>query len=147
MQARFIPELRRRLIELHRVVSACTNYRFFGSSLLLVYDGAADADPVRGVDVRMIDFANTCKIVVTDGDAASAASTHRHAAQPDTGYLLGLRTLIDMLTAIEIAHCTEAAGGGSGGSSGSSSTGGRAGEGGRAGACLGIHSSDTGAAA
>ena len=56
------------------------HFKFYSSSLLLVYDGA-DESPVRA-DVRMIDFAHT---------------QWEHEPDGDQGYLLGIDTLIRLL--------------------------------------------------
>ncbi|KAJ2787825.1 inositol polyphosphate kinase kcs1 [Coemansia interrupta] len=113
-----LPALLAKLRALYRTVEQMHGFRFFGSSLLLVYDGAAPAH----IDLRVIDFVN-CSFV-TDPDAYAqptltrpAASAHAssyfpsapHATEtnpfppctcnaacagPDYGYLRGLRTLV-----------------------------------------------------
>ncbi|KAI9217393.1 inositol polyphosphate kinase-domain-containing protein, partial [Blastocladiella britannica] len=109
-----IPRILARLRELARVVADLDDFRFYASSLLLLYDGdGRDADlgssfeteaeppshaphPANGqCDVRIIDFANC----VTEARAYRAAP--RRAVPyppttdgPDQGYLLGLRNLM-----------------------------------------------------
>jgi Inositol polyphosphate kinase len=63
----YIPALVEKLKNLYQVVSGMGTYRFYASSLLILYDGAAAegdmlADPfdkrLPALDIRMIDFAN-----------------------------------------------------------------------------------------
>ena len=102
------PELVKKLKELREVIRKMDSYRFYSSSLLIMYDGddpkeehgpnvsltsvvhptsditmSKDCD----VDVKMIDFGNT---------------THRYCVKdpvkydgPDEGYILGLTTVIN----------------------------------------------------
>jgi hypothetical protein len=93
---RLVPALVARLAALARAVAACPQYRFFGSSLLLVYDGDGDGDG-DNPDVRMIDFANTCRL------APPAPCAPLPQLAPDRGYLLGVHTLIRTLGAIAAA--------------------------------------------
>uniref|UniRef100_A0A8C5R848 Kinase n=1 Tax=Leptobrachium leishanense TaxID=445787 RepID=A0A8C5R848_9ANUR len=91
------------LSKLRRLVSVLetqASYRFYSSSLLIIYDGrdlprpggAAAQEPAPKVDVRMIDFAHSTykgfrdDLTVHDG--------------PDKGYVLGLRSLISILELI-----------------------------------------------
>lgn len=60
-----------------------TKYRFYSTSLLLVYEGDIESpNTLSKIDVRMIDFAHT----FPKGDK-----------EDDTGYVIGLRNLIAML--------------------------------------------------
>ncbi|XP_043934521.1 inositol hexakisphosphate kinase 2 [Protopterus annectens] len=115
----FDPVLRK-LLELKTVLEKQESYRFYSSSLLIIYDGkevqrvAADsdqdsedlsedsADESAGAhaykcssgtaDVRMIDFAHTtCKYYGED--------SVRHEGQ-DTGYIFGLQNLISIVKEI-----------------------------------------------
>ncbi|KAM8930948.1 inositol hexakisphosphate kinase 1 [Pelodytes ibericus] len=88
-----------KLRRLTSVLEIQASYRFYSSSLLIIYDGrdlpragANDSmaqEPVPKVDVRMIDFAHSTykgfrdDLTVHDG--------------PDKGYVLGLRSLISIL--------------------------------------------------
>ena len=58
-------------------------FRFYSTSLLLVYDGAATTPDVR---LKMIDFSHTFPAA--------------HAAEIDDGYLLGLHNLIGILESL-----------------------------------------------
>lgn len=68
-------------------------YRFYGSSLLINYDGG---DTFKPVHIRLVDFA----ICVTrqqylDNQESMSYSPEDPADQPDHGYLKGLHTLIE----------------------------------------------------
>jgi hypothetical protein len=113
-----IPAFVARLTKLYQIIQSLPNLRFYGSSLLLLYDGHEGRDYLRDVDVRMIDFANVCRVEV-DGAAAPATSsastdatlagTAGAWAEADDGYLRGLRSLIAVLEDI-LASSTPAAG-------------------------------------
>lgn len=58
----FIPRILVKLRHLYTVISSMRTYRFYASSLLILYDGEAFVDssaPKREADIRMIDFANS----------------------------------------------------------------------------------------
>ncbi|PFH31781.1 inositol polyphosphate kinase [Besnoitia besnoiti] len=83
-----IPVLLEKLDMFYSCVAQLKHYRFWSSSLLLVYDGGL-CDPEErknSLDIRMIDFANT--IYLRDNPA------------PDEEYLFGLRNLIGGLHAL-----------------------------------------------
>ncbi|XP_006010213.1 inositol hexakisphosphate kinase 2-like [Latimeria chalumnae] len=97
-----------RLSELKAVIRRLESYRFFSSSLLIIYDGNAPAasclqhcegetsggssepgQPPLTVDVRMIDFAHmTCRGFVENGVTYEGC---------DAGFLFGLENLIEIL--------------------------------------------------
>jgi len=70
-----------KLLDLRHRLASEAQYRFYSSSLLLIYDGS------QTVDVRMIDFANTS--CTTDPDSSF-----------DEGYMFGLDNLIALLKAM-----------------------------------------------
>jgi hypothetical protein len=76
-----------KLKKFNKVIRNATRYRFFGSSLLLIYDGSGHKPEV---ELRMIDFANTCDVTTLAGEAGDSNS-------PDAGYLKGLQSLMDIL--------------------------------------------------
>uniref|UniRef100_A0A3Q2ZY16 Kinase n=1 Tax=Kryptolebias marmoratus TaxID=37003 RepID=A0A3Q2ZY16_KRYMA len=105
-----------RLREMQAVLEACESYRFYSSSLLVIYDGAPHRKHTRrraedgqarqsrsdprspAVDVRMIDFAHTtCRHY---GDDSMV-----HEGQ-DTGYIFGLQNLITIISELE-NHSTD----------------------------------------
>lgn len=67
------------------------DYRFYASSLLMIYDG--DPNSLKKIDVRIIDFANC----VTSDDVRFRFNQFTYPPRnksPDNGYLLGLKTLV-----------------------------------------------------
>jgi len=100
----FIPAFIGRLSKLYQVIQSLPHLRFYGSSLLLIYDGHHDGDYMRAVDVRMIDFANTCRV---QQPPAPDGTTWLEA---DVGYLKGLRSLISVLEEILQTEGVPAAG-------------------------------------
>ena len=117
-----IEPLRYKLQKLHKVIEKQHSFRFYSSSLLLMYEGHIDETKEQEngrskqdqvgrnnssshlnkscqcpshrckVDVRMIDFAHTTH---------SGFSGDRTRTGPDTGYLFGLRNLIRLLDEIQ----------------------------------------------
>eukprot|EP01128_Nolandella_sp_AFSM9_P002525 TRINITY_DN1288_c0_g1_i1.p1 TRINITY_DN1288_c0_g1~~TRINITY_DN1288_c0_g1_i1.p1 ORF type:complete len:184 (+),score=31.08 TRINITY_DN1288_c0_g1_i1:192-743(+) len=61
-------------------------FRFFGSSILFIYDGAVDDGPVT---VKMVDFAHT--VLIRDGGK-------------DEGYKFGLYTLVSILEQLLVSN-------------------------------------------
>ncbi len=86
------------LQQLYAVVSQLNTCRFYASSLLIYYD-AAEEGPVN---VKMIDFAHSVsnadqlRPLVDNGDTSDplAVPYPPTTRGPDTGYLLGLKSLI-----------------------------------------------------
>jgi hypothetical protein len=84
-----LPILLSRLRTLYEIINSLKGYRFFASSLLLLYDGSG----IPGIDVRMVDFAHC---VAPNMDVEKSENFQG----PDDGYLLGLRNLIERLQEI-----------------------------------------------
>ena len=91
-----IPVIITNLKELREMVSRQHSYRFYSSSLLILYDGdkttptysVTGADTAPKVLVRMIDFAHTtCSRDGYQSDPIQYSG-------PDEGYVLGLTSLI-----------------------------------------------------
>jgi len=94
--------IRIKLIELRRIIEGLTGYRFYGTSLLVIYDSSAieqlgslmrcDVTDVllfsRLVDIKMIDFAKS---------TSPGFMSDSQYWGPDAGYLLGLNSLIDIV--------------------------------------------------
>lgn len=91
-----IPKLLTRLQELELIVQKLNGYRMYGSSLLLMYDGAPSPDKQDGhageITLRIIDFAQ-CITAEDPRPPGTATCPPRHPGAPDRGYLRGLRTL------------------------------------------------------
>ncbi|MGH0114436.1 UNVERIFIED_CONTAM: hypothetical protein FKN15_016397 [Acipenser sinensis] len=88
-----------RLSALRAVIERQGSYRFYSSSLLLIYEGKKHSPgrhpfsaPPR-VDVRMIDFAHT--------SYRGATPNHTVYEGPDRGYIFGVENLINMLQEIK----------------------------------------------
>lgn len=79
------------------VIRSQSSYRFYSSSLLIIYDGQETPQTPHGtnvikVDVRMIDFAHTTY--------KGSWNEHTTYDGPDPGYIFGLENLIQILQGI-----------------------------------------------
>ncbi|KAI7893024.1 uncharacterized protein EV154DRAFT_503024 [Mucor mucedo] len=95
-----IPVLLRKLSRLSRIIRSLKGYRFYGSSLLIIYDASGKRNKI---DVRMIDFAKT---LTPDQDNSHFSCPPEQPNDPDHGYLLGLKSLVDCFTSIYNDHHT-----------------------------------------
>lgn len=77
-----------RLEILLRNLQNIDSYRFYCSSLLIMYDGDINSEP--RVEVRIIDFAN-CVV---------KGQKNNYHVGPDRGFILGVTSLIDIFTNI-----------------------------------------------
>ncbi|CAI2175683.1 5447_t:CDS:2 [Funneliformis geosporum] len=82
-----IPVILRKLRKLAKIIRSLDNYRFYASSLLLLYD--ADENNPRDIDIRIIDFAHC----TTGNDYLPSESRYPPNEGLDKGYLLGLKNL------------------------------------------------------
>jgi hypothetical protein len=86
-----------KLKNLHQILKTKHSYRFYGSSLLVLYDGCEAAmqssESPPNVDVRMIDFAHS-----THNGYIHDAKIH---IGPDHGYLFGLDNLVKIFQEIK----------------------------------------------
>jgi hypothetical protein len=73
------------------------DFRFYASSLLIIYDGSLK--PKKEVIIKIIDFAN-CVADTQDPTCLENCTYPPSMPGPDTGYLLGLSTLIDNFESI-----------------------------------------------
>ncbi|PRT52401.1 Inositol hexakisphosphate kinase 1 [Wickerhamiella sorbophila] len=85
---RHIPKLLKRLVSLSAIIRTLTDYRLYGSSLLMVYDGQNTGK--TDVSIRLIDFA---QCVTAEHHPTGARAPPTHVGQPDMGFLLGLHSL------------------------------------------------------
>lgn len=87
---RYIPVIIKKLDEIGQIVQKLVGYRMYGSSLLLMYDGADEHSAIR---LKIIDFAQC----VTSEDIYRSNGNLKcppvHLDSPDSGYLLGIKTL------------------------------------------------------
>lgn len=93
-----------KLDKLYSIVKSKNTYRFYGSSLLILYDGDDsynndDDDQTDLIDIRMIDFANSTHSGINND------SSYRKHDGPDRGYLFGIENLIRIFK--EIKHDLE----------------------------------------
>ncbi|TPX30841.1 hypothetical protein SmJEL517_g05685 [Synchytrium microbalum] len=109
-----IPTLIAKLTKLHKIIQTLPHYRFYASSLLMIYDGAwleessSLPNKPREVDVRMIDFAHfvpKAHLLVSEQEPSTPPGCTRVPFPPtskgaDSGYSLGLSSLIGCLTEI-----------------------------------------------
>ncbi|KAI8843959.1 hypothetical protein BJ741DRAFT_527923 [Chytriomyces cf. hyalinus JEL632] len=86
----FIPRLLEKLRALLDVVSKLPTYRFYASSLLVLYDA----------DLRMIDFAQCVSNVDRKLVRSTRVTFPPTTKGPDQGYMLGLKTLISSFEGI-----------------------------------------------
>ncbi|KAI8369333.1 uncharacterized protein BYT42DRAFT_648031 [Radiomyces spectabilis] len=90
-QIQHIPIIIRKLKRLARIIGSMPGYRFYASSLLVIYDAG---NWNRKIDVRIIDFAHC----VTQQELKTSFQDFTYPPNddgPDGGYLLGLKTLTD----------------------------------------------------
>ncbi|RUS17027.1 hypothetical protein BC938DRAFT_476377 [Jimgerdemannia flammicorona] len=92
VQTRHIPSLLCKLRRLARIVRALPGYRFYASSLLVIYDGDAASD--HRISIRIIDFAHCATEEETRSAGAKGLGFPPSHEGPDKGYLLGLKSLI-----------------------------------------------------
>ncbi|CUS14245.1 unnamed protein product [Tuber aestivum] len=85
---RHIPTILEKLRALEAMIRGLPGYRFYASSLLMIYDGM---DHDRNIDLKIVDFANC----VTAEDPLPKVTTcpPKDREGVDRGYLRGLRTL------------------------------------------------------
>lgn len=102
---RFIPLALEKLDQLDRMARSLPGYRFYGSSLYLIYDGgnkekhrrhspslrAENATPSGDIHIKIIDFANCVTAETTNLEGVACPPAH--TADVDRGYLRGLRSL------------------------------------------------------
>lgn len=85
---RHIPTILEKLHALEAMIRRLPGYRFYASSLLMLYDGT---DHDRQIDLKIVDFANC--ITAEDPLPPFATCPPKDPAGVDRGYLRGLRTL------------------------------------------------------
>lgn len=85
---RHIPTILEKLRALEAMIRGLPGYRFYASSLLMLYDGM---DHDRQIDLKIVDFANC--VTAEDPLPPSAACPPKDPIGVDRGYLRGLRTL------------------------------------------------------
>lgn len=90
----FIPTLIQRMQELYTEIEKMVGYRFYGSSLLIVYD----AYNVNNINMKLIDFTHCItKKEIEENQLLMTYPPERGSACPDDGFLQGLSSLIEIL--------------------------------------------------
>ncbi|KAL9125740.1 MAG: hypothetical protein Q9217_005100 [Psora testacea] len=95
-----------KITTLEGIIRGLPGYRFYASSLLMMYDGAKtqqsdralSAPPTSTIRLKLVDFANC--VTTEDGFSESAACPPHQPSDIDRGYLRGLRSLRMYLTRI-----------------------------------------------
>ena len=85
---RHIPTILVKLEALEKMIKQLPGYRFYASSLLVLYDGQ---DKDRTIDLKIVDFANCVTAEDALPETAMCPPKDRHGI--DRGYLRGLRSL------------------------------------------------------
>lgn len=88
---RKIPTIISLLQELYSYFQDLKGYRMYGSSILLMYDGALPTSEAE-IKIHIIDFAQS--VIGDDSDYANYKKPPKHPELADMGYLKGLRSLI-----------------------------------------------------
>lgn len=86
LRTELIPLFKEKLKKIEQWFETQHELRFYGSSILLIYEGDEDAPDPNKVDVRMIDFAHIWPM--KDGGV-------------EEGYLYGLRSFMDHLDYVD----------------------------------------------
>jgi inositol-hexakisphosphate 5-kinase len=93
-----IPPLLEKLSKLEKIIVSLPGYRFYASSLLMLYDGHEAYDKERSsglihssIDIRLVDFANCVTGEDELPDDTPCPPKDRYGV--DRGYIRGLRTL------------------------------------------------------
>jgi len=86
-----IPSIIKQLRELYGAFEKLNGYRMYGSSVLLMYDGANQSQD-RGISVHIIDFAQS--VIGEDASNSHYSRPPKYPELPDMGYLRGLKSLI-----------------------------------------------------
>ncbi|RKF77669.1 putative inositol polyphosphate kinase [Golovinomyces cichoracearum] len=114
---RHIPSIIQKLSELEVLIKGLIGYRFYGTSLLMFYDGVTDegysSDSTvagkddrtvrRDIDFKIADFANC---VTKEDSNIERKCPPKYPKKPDMGFLRGLKTLKRYFLAIERDVCS-----------------------------------------
>jgi len=91
-----------RLAEMKRSLEELRSYRFYSSSLLIIYDGCNQTakNLAPNVETRMVDFAKATNKKISKKDSQKSKKELYVHEGPDNGYITGLKTLIQMFNEI-----------------------------------------------
>lgn len=82
-----------KLDQFHQLIVSLPGYRFYGSSLFIVYD----AEDSNGIDVRLIDFARCVTRLELRENIQKMTCPPSSPKDPDHGFLIGLQSIIQAL--------------------------------------------------
>ena len=105
-----IGRLTREMKKLADIIGRLHQYRFYSSSLLIVYEGDPTGSDAPDIVVKMIDFSNcsraTTEEVATSGGlgVAEPDSSSSGASAADAGWLLGMHNFIALLEDLALAR-------------------------------------------
>jgi len=85
-----------------RSLEELRSYRFYSSSLLIIYDGCNQTakNLAPNVETRMVDFAKATNKKISKKDSQKSKKELYVHEGPDNGYITGLKTLIKMFNEI-----------------------------------------------
>ncbi|KTW28855.1 hypothetical protein T552_01484 [Pneumocystis carinii B80] len=97
-----IPIILNKLVKLEKIIRTLKGYRFYASSLLLLYDGGyyetdeehftnIKKEPDFDIDIKIVDFSNC--IIQENHFSSEIICPPKHPNTCDYGYIKGLRTL------------------------------------------------------
>lgn len=89
-----IPNFIEKLYQLYHLVECLPGYRFYGSSLLILYDGEAEE---QHLDVKLIDFARCVTRHEICDNLNLMTCPPELPMDPDHGYLIGIQSIIQSL--------------------------------------------------
>lgn len=107
-----LPSLIGKLSKLFDVIRSLKGYRFYASSLLLLYDGEPSSPLHEQMDIKIIDFANCVHAAMFDPQSCPAGTLYPlptfppSSLGPDHGYLTGLATLLQELADLWYLHAS-----------------------------------------
>ncbi|CAO3635413.1 unnamed protein product [Mucor hiemalis] len=94
LRIELLPSFIQKLYSLYHLIECLPGYRFYGSSLLILYDGEYASDTI---DVRLIDFARCVTPQEMRDNSDLMTCPPRLPMDPDHGYLTGLQSIIQAL--------------------------------------------------
>ncbi|CAO3643518.1 unnamed protein product [Cunninghamella echinulata] len=101
-QIHYIPSILKRLRHIASIIKTMHDYRFYTSSLLIIYDGDKE-NKKKDIDLRIIDFAHCVTQEEVRRHGATFTFPPRHQG-PDNGYLLGLKSLVSCFESIFLSN-------------------------------------------
>lgn len=91
----FIPVLLKKLDEIYVQIERMNGYRFYGSSLLIVYDAYNTNNSIK---MKLIDFTHCItRKEMQENQHLMSYPPEKDSLYPDNGFLQGLASLIEIL--------------------------------------------------